>query len=476
MIALKTLTIRKAHNALVNGEYSALELAEAYLAEIEKKNKELNAYLEVFADVRGQAKEADKKIKDGKAGMLTGIPLAVKDNILIKGRRASAASKILEGYVAPYDATAIQKLKDAGAVFLGRTNCDEFAMGGSTENSAYGVTKNPHDTNRVAGGSSGGSAVAVAADLALAAPGSDTGGSVRQPASFCGVVGFKPTYGAVSRSGLIAMGSSLDCIGPIAKTVEDAKLIFDCIRGKDALDSTSIELLTVNSKPPTKKLKIGIPWKFCIARSGIDTEVIQDFNASIEKLRDANAEIIDVELPNLQYALACYYIIMPAEASANLARFDGVKYGPRVSGSNGINDYFKTRALFGKEVRRRIILGTYVLSAGYYDAYYGKALAARSLIRADFEKAFDKVDIITVPTSPIPAWKIGEKEDPLSAYLADIFTVTANLAGIPAISIPSGKTKSGLPLGLQIMAGAGEDENLFNICIPLEAALLRKRD
>ncbi len=463
MIALKTLTIQKVHNALVKGEYSALELAETYLAEIEKKNKELNAYLEVFADVREQAREADKKIKAGKAEILTGIPLAIKDNILIQARRASAASKILEGYVAPYDATAIKKLKKAGAIFLGRTNCDEFAMGGSTENSAYGVTKNPYDTERVAGGSSGGSGAAVAANLALAALGSDTGGSVRQPASFCGVVGFKPSYGVVSRNGLIAMGSSLDCIGPIAKTVEDAEIIFDCIRGKDSLDSTSVELKVKSEKLKVEDLKIGIPRSF-VEADGINAEVLKNFNESLERLQTAGAKIVDVELPSLRYALACYYIIMPAEASANLARFDGVKYGPRVSGSNGINDYFKTRALFGKEVRRRIILGTYVLSAGYYDVYYGKALAARSLIRADFEKAFGKVDIIAVPTSPVPAWKIGEKENPLSAYLADIFTVTANIAGIPAISVPSGNTKSGLPLGLQIMAEAGSDGILLNIC------------
>ncbi|TSC84075.1 MAG: aspartyl-tRNA(Asn)/glutamyl-tRNA (Gln) amidotransferase subunit A [Parcubacteria group bacterium Gr01-1014_17] len=463
MIDLKNLTIKKAHGHLTKGDFSALELAEAYLKNIEAKNKELNAYLEVFNDVREQAKEADKRIKAGKAEVLTGIPLAIKDNILIQGRRVGAASKILDGYVAPYDATAIKKLKDKGAVFLGRTNCDEFAMGGSTENSAYGVTKNPHDTSRVTGGSSGGSAAAVAADLALAALGSDTGGSVRQPASFCGVVGFKSTYGAVSRNGLIAMGSSLDCVGPIAKTTEDAEIIFDCICGKDALDSTSIELSTINLQRSIKELKIGVPRNF-IETEGIDAEVLKDFNESLLRLKKAGAKIVDVDLPSLQYALACYYIIMPAEASTNLARFDGVKYGPRISGTNGINDYFKTRALFGPEVRRRILLGTYVLSAGYYDAYYGKALAARSRIRMDFENVFNKVGIIAVPTSPTPAWKIGEKTDPLSMYLADIFTVTANIAGIPAISVPSGKTKAGLPLGLQLMAPVGGDEKLFNVC------------
>lgn len=459
MIELSKLTIEKANKSFVRGEFSAVELAEAYLSEIEKKNKRLNAYLEVFDDVREQAIAADKRIKSGKADILTGIPFAIKDNILIKGKRVGVASKILEGYIAPYDATAIKKLKEAGAVFLGRTNCDEFAMGGSTENSAYGVTKNPRDELRVSGGSSGGSVAAVAADMALAALGSDTGGSVRQPASFCGVVGFKPSYGAVSRSGLIAMGSSLDCIGPIAKNVEDAEMIFDNINGKDELDSTSLE----TSKLPnlqTSKLKVGIPKSF--VGEGVEKEVINNFNDSIEKMKKAGAEIIDVELPMLKYALACYYIIMPAEASTNLARFDGVRYGPRISGDSSIGDYFKTRALFGPEVRRRILLGTYVLSAGYYDSYYGKACAAREAIRADFEKAFKKVDVIATPTSPTPAWKIGERSDPLSMYLADIFTVTANLAGVPAISIPSGKTANGLPLGLHLIARRGSDGKLLS--------------
>ncbi len=471
MIDLKELTITKAHEHLVNGDFSAVGLAEAYLAEIEKQNPKLNAYLEVFDDVRKQAKEADKKIKAGKTELLTGIPLAIKDNILIQGRRVGAASKILEGYVAPYDATAIKKLKNAGAVFLGRTNCDEFAMGSSTENSAYGVTKNLHDACRVAGGSSGGSAAAVAADLALSALGSDTGGSVRQPASFCGVVGFKPTYGAVSRYGLIAMGSSLDCIGPLAKTVEDVEIVFDAIKGSDPMDSTSIDLKIRNSKFPARRsigaggeirnLQIGVPRSF-VEREGIDAEVLKDFNESLERLQKSGAKIVDVELPDVKYALPCYYIIMPAEASTNLARFDGVKYGLHKDGANLLGDYFKTRgAGFGPEPRRRILLGTYVLSAGYYDAYYGKAVAVRRRIAAMFAETFKQVDVIATPTSPAPAWRIGEKTDPLSAYLADIFTVTANIAGIPAISLPSGKTKSGLPLGLQIMAAHGREDVLF---------------
>lgn len=460
-INLAELTIPKAHARLTAGDFSAVELAETYLAEIAKRNKELNAYLEVFDDVRAQAEEADKKIRAGEVKLLIGIPLAVKDNILIQGRRVGASSKILEGYVAPYDATAIKKLKDAGTVFLGRTNCDEFAMGGSTENSAYGVTKNPHDTTRVAGGSSGGSAAAVAADLALAALGSDTGGSVREPASFCGVVGFKPSYGAVSRSGLIAYGSSLDCIGTITKTAEDAKIIFDCIKGKDPMDSTSIEIKTQSTK-----IQIGVPRNF-VEREGIDAEMLANFNETLKKLKNSGAEIVEIELPSLQYALACYYIIAPAEASTNLARFDGVRYGPRISGENGIDDYFKTRALFGPEVRRRILLGTYVLSSGYYDTYYGRACTARAALRADFENAFKRVSIIATPTSPMPAWKVGEKTSPLAAYLADIFTVTANLAGVPAISIPSGKTRAGLPLGLQLISPCGSDDGLLDIVCKL---------
>lgn len=461
-INLAELTIPTAHAHLTAGDFSAVDLAEAYLGEIEKKNKELNAYLEIFDDVRAQAQAADKKIKAGKVGLLTGIPLAIKDNILIQSRHVGAASKILEGYIAPYDATAIKKLKDAGAVFLGRTNCDEFAMGGSTENSAYGVTKNPHDIARVAGGSSGGSAAAVAANLALAALGSDTGGSVREPASFCGVVGFKPSYGAISRSGLIAYGSSLDCIGTMTKTPEDAKVIFDCIKGQDSLDSTSIDVKPTSEGWRTKRLKIGVPKDF-VEKEGIDAEVLSNFRKSLARLKESGVEIVNVSLPSLHYALACYYIIAPAEASANLARFDGVRYGLRISGTNGIDDYFKTRALFGPEVRRRILLGTYVLSAGYYDSYYGKACAARAALRADFENAFKQVTILATPTSPTPAWKVGEKTSPLAAYLADIFTVTANLAGVPAISILSGKTRAGLPLGLQLIAPRGSDTALLDI-------------
>lgn len=485
-IDLKTLTIKKAHKHLTQGDFSAVELAEAYLKEIGEKNKELNAYLEVYDDVLSQAAEADKKIKAGGATALTGIPIAIKDNILIKGRKVSAASKILENYVASYDATVIKKLKEAGAVFLGRTNMDEFAMGGSTENSAFGCTKNPHDPSRVSGGSSGGSAAAVASNLALAALGSDTGGSIRQPASFCGLVGLKPTYGAVSRYGLMAMASSLDQIGPIAKTVEDAEIIFDCIKGRDPHDSTSLDLKTYqpanpdsadgiedprfrkrNRDLPTSKLTIGVPRAFTENKS-IDKSIVENFNASLETLKKLGHQVVDVSLPAVSYSLATYYIIMPAEASANLARFDGVKYGLHKSGATLLEDYQLTRGEgFGREVRRRILLGTYVLSSGYYDAYYNKAIAVRGVITEDFDKAFKNVDIIATPTTPTPAFKIGEKSsDPMSMYLADIFTVSANIASIPAISVPSGFVEvSGkrLPLGLQLMAPVGGEMSLFEL-------------
>lgn len=466
---LKDLTIKEARRALDAREFSAADLAQAYLNEIKKKNKELNAYLEVYDDVLGQAKAADDRIAKGESCPLLGIPLAIKDVILIKGKKVSAASKILENYVASYDATVIARLKKAGAVFLGRTNTDEFAMGSSTESSAYGVTRNPYDTSRVAGGSSGGSVVAVASNMALGALGSDTGGSVRQPASFCGIVGLKPTYGCVSRYGLIAFGSSFDCIGQIAKNTEDAEIIFEAVCGHDALDSTSIAD-TAYKKPESEKLKvhkvIGVPWSLVNAE-GVDVKSRENFKESIKKLEEIGFKIEDISLKNLDVSLATYYIIAPAEASANLARFDGVRYGLHVNGKNLLEDYMLTKgAGFGKEVRRRILLGTYVLSQGYYDAYYGKAQAVRGLLKKEFIKAFESVDFIATPTSPFPAWKIGEKSDPVSVWLADIFTITANLVGVPAISIPSGFTEVGdkkLPLGIQFMAPHGAEDTLFEI-------------
>lgn len=466
-INLTELTIVTAHKHLIAGDFSAVELAEAYLAEIEKKNPELNAYLEVFSDVREQAKAADARIKAGTAETLTGIPIAVKDNILIEGRTVTAASKILEGYVAPYDATAIKKLKAAGVVFLGRTNMDEFAMGTSTENSAFGPTKNPHDLARVPGGTSGGSAAAVAANMALAALGSDTGGSVRQPASLCGVVGFKPTYGAVSRSGLIAMTSSFDVIGALGKRVEDTECLFSVIRGHDPLDSTSFpEGFYQRNVPKRAPATIGVPFQF-IEGGGIDADVLRNFKDSLKQLEATGMVVRDVALPFIKYALPVYYIICPAEVSTNLARFDGVKYGVHKSGPSLLGDYVATRSLFGMEARRRILLGAYVLSSGYYDAYYRRANELRACLRSDFSEIFDRegINILATPTSPTPAFLIGEKSnDPLALYLADIFTVTANIVGIPAISIPSGfveRDGKKLPLGLQLMAAQGREDMLF---------------
>lgn len=464
MIDLKNLTVKGAHEALLKGEYTAVELTSAYLEEIKNKDKDIHAYLEVFTDVLEQAKKADEIIKSGKATLLTGIPIAVKDNILIKGRIATSASKILENYVATYDATVIKKLKNEGAVFLGRTNMDEFAMGGSTENSAYGPTKNPYDLDRVPGGSSGGSAAAVAANLALLALGSDTGGSIRQPASFCGIVGLKTTYGAVSRYGVMAMGSSLDQIGPFGKTVEDAEILFNAIKGQDKMDSTTLpntsEKNTVN-----EKLKIGVPRDF-LNIGGLDEAVTKNFQESLDKLKNLGHEIVDISLPNLKYSLAVYYVIVPAEVSSNMARFDGMRYGERKNGANGIEDYFLSRqAGIGREVKRRIILGTYVLSSGYYDAYYNKANIVREIIKEDYKKAFRDVDVIVTPTAPGVAFKIGEKvDDPLQMYLEDIFTVPINLAGVPAISVPSGlKNINGkdLPIGIQFVADHGREDKLF---------------
>ena len=464
-INLDQFTIKKVHKALLNKEISARDLAEAALSTIKERDGDIHAYLEIYDDVLSQAEVAQKMIDEGRASAVTGIPLAVKDNILVKSKSATSASKILEGYVAPYDATVIKKLKDQGAVFIGRTNMDEFAMGSSTENSAFGPTKNPHDLSRVPGGSSGGSAAALAFGSVLGALGSDTGGSIRQPASFCGVVGLKPTYGRVSRYGLMAMGSSLDQVGPFGKTVPDAEILFEAVSGHDSMDSTSVpDSVCLEEEKKVKEPKIiGVPRDF--VSEGLDPDVLSNFEKSVESLRDKGYEIRDISLPNIKYSLAVYYIIMPAEASTNLARFDGVRYGLYLDGGDVISSYMKTRGEgFGKEVRRRIMLGTYVLSAGYYDAYYNKANSVRSLITKDFENAFREVDAIITPTSPMPAFKIGEKtDDPLSMYLADIFTVPVNIAGIPAISVPSGKTLAGLPLGLQIMAPRFGEKTLFAI-------------
>jgi aspartyl-tRNA(Asn)/glutamyl-tRNA(Gln) amidotransferase subunit A len=457
------LTVAQARRDLDAKNYSALELTNTYLENIRAKDKDIHAYLEVWEEsAREEAKKADEMIAAGRSLPLTGIPMAIKDNILIEGRIASGASKILENYRASYDATIIKKLKAQGAIFLGRANMDEFAMGGSTENSAYGPSKNPHDLSRVPGGSSGGSAAAVAGDLALAALGSDTGGSIRQPAALTGIVGLKTTYGSVSRSGLIAMGSSLDQIGPLTKTTEDAKIIFDAIRGYDRMDSTSLP----DAESTLKKPKvIGVPRGFL--KEGVQPDVLEKFEATLAALKQKGYEVRDIELPNLSYGLAVYYIVMPAEVSTNLSRLDGIRYGLSVDAPTIGEVYSKSRGEgFGPETRRRIILGTFVLSSGYADAYYRKAKAVRELIRADFAKAFESVDVVVTPTTTSPAFKFGEKSDPLSMYLEDIFTVPVNLAGVPAISIPMGTVEregKQLPVGFQIIAPHRGEETLFAI-------------
>lgn len=463
MIDLATITIESAHEALKRGDFAVRDLCEAYLANIRANNDRLNIFREVFADVLEQADAAQARFADGTATLLTGIPVAVKDNILIAGRAVGACSKMLEGYVASYDATVIKKLKDAGAVFMGRTNMDEFAMGSSTENSAYGPTKNPLDETRVPGGTSGGSAAAVAAHMSLVALGSDTGGSIRQPAAFCGVVGMKPSYDSVSRYGLIADTSSFDQIGPIAKTARDTEILWRAILGKDPMDATSE---AVEYREPKQKLKIGVPRSF-LSGDGIDAELLANFNQSIEKLKAAGHEIVDVTVPLLEYSLAVYYILQPAEVSSNLTRFDGVRYGLRVPGANVTDTYMQTRGQgFGREARRRILLGTYVLSHGYFDAYYRKASALRDEIGKSFAKAFDAasggVDVILTPTTPTPAFKIGEKvTDPVAMYLEDIFTVPLNIARIPGMSVPCGRTAAGLPLGMQIIGPRGGDAQVI---------------
>jgi len=464
---LHELTITQAHEKLINKEISAFELTQAFLARINEIDKEIAAFLSVFKDsAMSQAKEIDNQISRGQEiSMLAGIPLAVKDNILIEGEKCTAASKILENYVAPYDATCIKRLKKEGVIFLGKTNLDEFAMGSSTENSAFKITHNPQDLSRVPGGSSGGSAAAVKANECIAALGSDTGGSIRQPASLCGTVGLKTTYGAVSRYGLIAFASSLDQIGPLTKDIEDAKIIFDVIKGKDPKDSTSVELKpqTSNLKPQT--VKIGVPKEYFT--EGIDPEVEKVIKEFIQKIEKQGAKVKEISLPHTKYALSCYFLISASEASANLARYDGIRYGTsdtKHETSDLLDSYLKTRGQgFGDEVKRRIMLGTYALSSGYYDAYYLRAQKVRTLIKKDFQKAFQEVDVILTPTSPFAAFKIGERaKSALSMYLADVFTVSVNLAGLPALSMPCGEVQ-GLPVGLQIIGKSFQENEIFKV-------------
>ncbi len=465
---LTQLTLQEARTKLDAKEITVKDLVGAYRENIEAKNEELNIFLEVFDDIDAQVDAAQAIIDAGEAQTLTGIPIALKDNICIKGRIASAASKYLEEYTAPYNATVTEKLLPQTPIFLGRVNMDEFAMGGSTENSAYGVTKNPHDTDRVPGGSSGGSATAVAAECALLTLGSDTGGSIRQPASFCGVVGLKPTYGSVSRHGLMAMSSSLDVIGPITKTVADAKSTFDIIKGKDPLDSTSDEKDPVERK---ESYKIGVPRAFLTDE--MDADVLEAFEQDLKALQEQGHEVVNVELPSLKYSLAVYYIIMPSEVSSNMSRYDGVRFGAHIEGKTLEDDYKKTRSEFlGEEVKRRIMLGTYALSSGYYDAYYNKAWQVRTKMKEEIAKVFESVDVIMLPTSPTPAFKVGENtEDPLKMYLTDILTVSVNLVGVPAISIPSqsvDRDGKQLPVGSQILGPHFHEEWLFDLGGQLE--------
>jgi aspartyl-tRNA(Asn)/glutamyl-tRNA(Gln) amidotransferase subunit A len=463
---MKNLTIASIRKGLAEKEFSALEITEAYLKRISEKDKELGAFLAVRDEAaRKEAEAVDHAIQKGEGlKELSGVPIALKDNMLLAGERATAGSRILQDYIASYDGFAALKVRSAGGVILGKTNLDEFAMGSSTENSGFHPTKNPHDPSLVPGGSSGGSAASVAADLAVAALGSDTGGSIRQPAAFCGVVGLKPTYGAVSRSGLIAMASSLDQIGPFAKTVEDARLLYNALCGPDPLDATTdplerrAELLPFEK---VKSLKIGIPKEYFVA--GLDPEIGARMEEVRKEFENMGIEIKEISLPHTSYALSTYYIIMPAEVSSNLARFDGIRYGGRPAADKLKDIYLNKRGeSFGREAKRRIILGTFVLSSGYYDAYYAKAQQVRTLIRNDFDQAFNEVDAIFAPTTPTTAFPFGEKsDDPLAMYLSDIFTIPANLAGIPAISIPA--RGEGLPVGFQLMSRKFRESDILSL-------------
>ncbi len=469
------LTAHELHEALEKKSVSAKELANAFYARIESVEKGVRAYNTLTQkEALAQADRIDQAIARGETvGPLAGIPIALKDNLCLDGIRTTCSSKILDTYRPPYDATVVSRLKEAGAVFLGKTNMDEFAMGSSTENSAFEKTKNPWDLSRIPGGSSGGSAAAVAASEAVAALGSDTGGSIRQPAACCGVVGLKPTYGRVSRYGLVAFASSLDQIGPLTKDVTDTATLMNVIGGYDPSDSTSANLsmpdLTRALRRDVRGVRLGVPKEYFI--DGMDPEVEAAVAQAIETLKKLGAEVKEISLPHTEYAVATYYILATAEASSNLARYDGVRYGYRTpEGRDLLEMYMKTRAEgFGPEVKRRIMLGTYALSAGYYDAFYKKAQQVRTLIKRDFDEAYKAVDVIVTPTAPTPAFRFGEKTaDPLQMYLSDIFTISVNLAGIPAISLPGGFSKGGLPIGLQILGRAFDEERVLRVAYTFE--------
>lgn len=473
MSELYHLTLAEAARRMQAGELTSVALVDALIKRVYEADRKVGAYLSLDAeDARAQAKAADAARAAGKAGALLGLPVGIKDVLNVKGQPCTCGSKILQGYTAPYDATAVARLRAQGAVILGRLNMDEFAMGSSTENSAHQLTRNPWDLDRVPGGSSGGSAAAVGGHLALATLGSDTGGSIRQPAALCGCVGLKPTYGRISRYGLVAYASSLDQIGPFTKTVEDAAWLLQAMSGPDPMDSTTAPMAAPDFRSALGRdlrgLKLGLPKEYFL--DGMDPDVERCVRAAVEQCRQLGAEIVDVSLPHTGYAIATYYIVATAEASANLARFDGVRYGLRVDGDDPIDMYGRTRAAgFGSEVKRRIILGTYVLSSGYYDAYYLRAQKVRALIRRDFEQAFTVCDALLTPTSPTPAFKFGERtDDPLQMYLSDIFTVTANLAGVCGLSLPCGFTTGGLPIGLQVLGNAFAEDKILRVASAYE--------
>jgi len=476
-VDLTSLTIDSARAAVQSRQTTAAALAEAHYARIKKDDPQIGAYLTLSKErALAKAAEIDALAARGeKLPPLGGVPVGIKDVMVTRGVRTTAGSKILGDYVPPYDCTAVARMEGAGAVMLGKLNCDEFAMGSSNENSAWHPVRNPRDLSRVPGGSSGGSAAAVAANMAVATLGSDTGGSIRQPASFCGVVGLMPTYGRVSRYGLIAFASSLDRIGPLAKTVKDAAIVLRTIAGRDPMDSTSAEVpvpdYVAELDKPVRGLRLGVAKEYF--GEGLDAEVGRAVEAAIQKLAGLGCEIVPVSLPHTKYAIPTYYIIATAEASSNLARFDGVRYGYRAGDARTLSEMYRCSRDqgFGAEVKRRIMLGTYALSAGYYDAYYLKAQKVRTLLAQDFDEAFKKVDAIVTPTSPTAAFKLGEKvDDPLAMYLADIFTVTADLAGIPGISVPCGETKGKLPIGLQILGKHFDEGTILRVAHAYERA------
>jgi aspartyl-tRNA(Asn)/glutamyl-tRNA(Gln) amidotransferase subunit A len=474
---LHSLTIDAARTAVQQRETTAVSLAEAFYAKIEKTDPQVGAYLTLSKDrALEQAARMDSLAAKGEhLPPLGGVPVGIKDVMATRDVRTTAGSKILGNYIPPYDCTAVARMEAAGAVVLGKLNCDEFAMGSSNENSAWHPVHNPHDLSRVPGGSSGGSAAAVAADMAVATLGSDTGGSIRQPASFCGVLGLMPTYGRVSRYGLIAFASSLDRIGPLTKTVKDAATVLRTIAGRDLMDSTSAEVpvpdYVAELEKPVRGLRLGVAKEYF--GEGLDSEVRKSVEDAIQELAQSGCEIVPVSLPHTEYAIPTYYIVATAEASSNLARFDGVRYGYRARDARTLSEMYRRSRDhgFGAEVKRRIMLGTYALSAGYYDAYYLKAQKVRTLLVRDFAEAFKQVDAIVTPTSPTAAFKLGEKvDDPLSMYLADIFTVTADLAGIPGISVPCGKTKENLPIGLQILGKHFDESTILRVAQACEQA------